>query len=274
MRRSATLTRSCRTRTTTVRAPTTRAMISPAVDRAPPSPRASVRSLRVRPRTTGSYTLRREWHVRRWQRGAVQLRPAQLFPASERALHRRHVPQLRVERKGRGVWRVHVPQGPLCSRRSRPRVCSRSTTTVSCSNPLWTAAQFTAFCGQFGLTAADDTRIRFNRRNIEGGGRQQDLNHQAYRGGIGLKGTLSEAWQYDGIPVPGHVAHFEHLPERLLDRPLRPRAERRGRRWRADLPIRRRRSDPNCIPYNIWAAGGVTRPRSTTCRSRWYRWVK
>ncbi|MBC8116669.1 MAG: TonB-dependent receptor plug domain-containing protein, partial [Candidatus Saccharimonas sp.] len=68
--------------------------------------------------------------------------------------------------------------------------------TVSCSNPLWTNNpavtndQFDIFCGQFGLTPADDTTIRFNRRNIEGGGRQQDLEHSAYRAGGGVKGDI------------------------------------------------------------------------------------
>jgi iron complex outermembrane receptor protein len=130
--------------------------------------------------------------------------------------------------------------------------------TVSCSNPLWTAAQFTAFCGQFGLTTADDTRIRFNRRNVEGGGRQQDLNHQSYRGGIGVKGDITSAWQYDASLFQG--------------------TSRISNTYQNDFSIARSGraldivdvggvatcrsvvdgSDPNCVPYNIFAANGVT----------------
>jgi outer membrane receptor protein involved in Fe transport len=129
---------------------------------------------------------------------------------------------------------------------------------VSCANPLWTPAQFTAFCGQFGLTAADDTRIRFNRRNVEGGGRQQDLNHQAYRGGIGLKGTLSDAWQYDGSLFQG--------TSRISNTYLNDFSiARSGRALNVvdvgGVPTCQSvvdGSDPNCVPYNIWSANAVT----------------
>jgi iron complex outermembrane recepter protein len=130
--------------------------------------------------------------------------------------------------------------------------------TVSCANPLWTAAQFQAFCGQFGLTTADDTRIRFNRRNVEGGGRQQDLNHASYRGGIGIKGDFAEAWNYDLSMFQG--------------------TSRISNTYQNDFSITRSAraldivnvggvatcrsvvdgSDPNCVPYNIFAANGVT----------------
>jgi outer membrane receptor protein involved in Fe transport len=130
--------------------------------------------------------------------------------------------------------------------------------TVHCSNPLWTPAQFTAFCGQFGLTAADTTKIRFNRRNVEGGGRQQDLNHQSYRGGIGLKGSLGEAWEYDTSLFQG--------------------TSRISNTYQNDFSIARSGraldvvsvggvatcqsvvdgTDANCVPYNIWAADSVT----------------
>ena len=75
--------------------------------------------------------------------------------------------------------------------------------TVSCANPLWGAAEFAAFCGDFGLTAADDTQIEFRRRNVEGGGRAQELNHQTYRGGIGVKGAVNDAWSYDASLFQG-----------------------------------------------------------------------
>ena len=130
--------------------------------------------------------------------------------------------------------------------------------TVHCSNPLWTAAQFQAFCGQFGLTAADTTRIRFNRRNVEGGGRQQDLNHQSYRGGVGLKGSLGEAWEYDTSIFQG--------------------TSRISNTYQNDFSIARSGraldvvsvggvatcqsvvdgTDANCVPYNIWSANSVT----------------
>jgi outer membrane receptor protein involved in Fe transport len=130
--------------------------------------------------------------------------------------------------------------------------------TVSCSNPLWTAAQFTAFCGQFGLTPADDTTIRFNRRNIEGGGRQQDLEHSAYRVGGGVKGDINEAWSYD-------VSLFQGT-SRISNTYLNDFSIQRSQRALNAVPgpggptcaSVLDGSDANCIPYNIWAGNSVT----------------
>jgi iron complex outermembrane recepter protein len=131
--------------------------------------------------------------------------------------------------------------------------------TVSCSNPLWTTAQFTAFCGQFGLTTADDTRIRFNRRNIEGGGRQQDLEHSAYRAGLGVKGDINEAWSYDASLFQG--------TSRISNTYLNDFSITRSGRALDVVPgpggVPTCRSvingtDPTCVPYNIWAADSVT----------------
>src|SRR5688572_21635706 len=130
--------------------------------------------------------------------------------------------------------------------------------TVSCSNPLWTADQFQAFCGQFGLTTADDTRIRFNRRNVEGGGRQQDLNHASYRGGIGLKGDFAEAWSY-GLSMFQGTSRISNTYQNDFS------IARSGRAL--DVVnvggVATCRSvvdgtDAGCIPYNIWAADSVT----------------
>ncbi|MEI9850436.1 MAG: hypothetical protein WDN24_05750 [Sphingomonas sp.] len=35
------------------------------------------------------------------------------------------------------------------------------------------------------------------RRNVEGGGRQDDRQHTSYRGVLGLKGDLGSVWSYD-----------------------------------------------------------------------------
>lgn len=131
--------------------------------------------------------------------------------------------------------------------------------TVSCSNPLWTAAQFTAFCGQFGLTTADDTTIRFNRRNIEGGGRQQDLEHSAYRAGGGVKGDINEAWSYDASLFQG-TARISNTYQNDFSitrsgRALNVVAGPGGVPTCASVIDG---TDANCIPYNIWAADSVT----------------
>ena len=85
---------------------------------------------------------------------------------------------------------------------SRHLHCRR--TTVSCANPLWSAGAVRRVLRPVrprrGVTTPDrDVR----RRNIEGGGRMQDLDHQSYRGGFGVKGDINEAWSYDASLFQG-----------------------------------------------------------------------
>ncbi|MEO8061779.1 MAG: TonB-dependent receptor [Pseudomonadota bacterium] len=131
--------------------------------------------------------------------------------------------------------------------------------TVSCANPLWGAAEFAAFCGDFGLTTADDTQIEFRRRNVEGGGRAQELNHAAYRGGIGVKGELSEAWTYDASLFQGtsRISNTYNndfsisRTGRALDVITDPNTGQPACRS-AVLG-----TDPLCIPYNVYTPGAI-----------------
>ncbi|MBC8026641.1 MAG: TonB-dependent receptor [Steroidobacteraceae bacterium] len=139
--------------------------------------------------------------------------------------------------------------------------------TVSCANPLWTAAQFTAFCGQFGLggaggvqdpTTTDTTTIRFNRRNIEGGGRQQDLEHSAYRAGGGVKGAINDAWSYDASLFQGTARISNtYLNDFSISRSGRALNVVPGPGGVPTCASVIDGTDATCIPYNIWAADSV-----------------
>jgi outer membrane receptor protein involved in Fe transport len=132
--------------------------------------------------------------------------------------------------------------------------------TVSCDNPLWSAEQFDAFCTDFGLGAGDDTQIQVRRRNIEGGGRQQDLNHESYRAGVGVKGSINDAWSYDSSLFQGtsrisntYLNDFSiSRSGKSLDVITDPETGDPACRSFVDG------SDLNCVPYNIWEPGGVT----------------
>jgi hypothetical protein len=39
--------------------------------------------------------------------------------------------------------------------------------------------------------------INIGRRNVEGGGRFDDLRHTSFRGVVGLRGDLADSWNYD-----------------------------------------------------------------------------
>ena len=68
------------------------------------------------------------------------------------------------------------------------------------------------------------------RRNVEGGGRNDDLEHTAYRIVGGIRGDLDRGLSYDAsLPVRTHRAGRD-LPERLLGHAPRPCA----RSWSTD----------------------------------------
>lgn len=128
--------------------------------------------------------------------------------------------------------------------------------TASYDNPLLTDAWKDAL----GLAApGDSTDLLIGRRNVEGGGRQDDIRHSSYRGVIGVKGDISDAWSYDVSAVVGKVLYQEVYKNdfsntRLL-RALDVVDDGHGNAvCRSVLD----NSDPNCVPYNIWSIGGVT----------------
>jgi iron complex outermembrane recepter protein len=129
-------------------------------------------------------------------------------------------------------------------------------TTVDFSNPLLTDA----WRQTLNLNAPGDTADLFiGRRNVEGGGRQDDIRHTSYRGVIGLKGDISDSWSYDVSALVGKVLfqevyHNDFSNTRLL-RALDVVDDGAGNAvCRAFLDG----TDTNCVPYNIWTPGGVT----------------
>jgi len=65
---------------------------------------------------------------------------------------------------------------------------------INCSNPLMTQQERSKICSNPGQTQA---LLFIGRRNIEGGDRQTDLRHTAYRMQIGARGDLGDGWSYD-----------------------------------------------------------------------------
>ena len=66
------------------------------------------------------------------------------------------------------------------------------TDSLGCGNPFLSQQQFEALCGRYGLTNDDVQNVFVGRRNVEGGNRQNDLRHTAYRGVLGLRGDLTD----------------------------------------------------------------------------------
>ncbi len=163
-----------------------------------------------------------------------------------------------------------------------------NTLTVNCDNPLISAQQRAIICspanlvngflGNFPLTATSNpgpppaiftdpvtgqpyTRGFFQllRRNVEGGPRVADLQHTQYRGVIGAKGQINPAFSYDAYYQYGRTNYSQVYENefsiarltRALDVVTGP----------SGAPVCRSvltGEDPNCVPYDVFALGGVT----------------
>ena len=106
-------------------------------------------------------------------------------------------------------------------------------------------------------TAAD---IIVARRNVEGGGRQDDRRHTSSRAIAGLKGVLAQHWDYDLFFQTSRVEFQETYKHdfsisrsiRALDVVPDPAT------GLAVCASALSGIDPNCVPYNVWALNGVS----------------
>jgi outer membrane receptor protein involved in Fe transport len=133
---------------------------------------------------------------------------------------------------------------------------------VDCNggNPLLSQGWLDFLCANpNGVDADGMTTAYVLRRNVEGGGRQDDIRHTSYRGVIGVKGDVFENWNYDVSASYSTVVFSEtylnDFSNTRVARALDVVADADGN------PVCRsvlNGIDPSCVPYNIWQAGGVT----------------
>lgn len=138
---------------------------------------------------------------------------------------------------------------------------------INCDNPFLSADMVRQFCG--GNPNAGDVLINIGRRNVEGGGRVDDLRHTSFRGVLGARGELSENWSYDIYGLYGTTLLSENFQNdfsrervgKALNAVTDNRAGSvtRGQivcRVNADADLSN--DDPACVPWNIFQTGGVT----------------
>ncbi len=131
---------------------------------------------------------------------------------------------------------------------------------VSRTNPLLQQNGGQWFNTLFPAGYAPDTRqVTIQRRNVEGGGRQDDLGLTSYRGVVGIKGTVWENWNYDVSGQYGTVLFSETYKNDFslnrIDKALDVVSTANGPACRSFVDG----SDPNCVPWNIWDPNGVSR---------------
>lgn len=128
-------------------------------------------------------------------------------------------------------------------------------TTVHGDNPFLSQA----WRDELGLVAPTDTADAFIlRRNVEGGGRQDNIRHTSFRGVLGVKGDIGK-WNYDAYAQMGKVLYQEnYLNDFSINRIGRALDVVTGPNGTPVCRTNLTGGDPNCVPYNIWALGKVS----------------
>jgi len=154
--------------------------------------------------------------------------------------------------------------------------------TINCDNPFLSAQQATTIgCGAAAqaaattinpatITPANPTGSPFladpnivplyiGRRNIEGGGRQAQFHNQSFRTLMGARGDIADGWNYD-VSVQFSrgtvdVAGVNDFAVPNLQNALHAVRDSAGNIVCQSVIDG---SDPNCVPYNPFAIGGVT----------------
>jgi outer membrane receptor protein involved in Fe transport len=142
--------------------------------------------------------------------------------------------------------------------------------SANCANPYLSAAELAAWCGGSTngttFTAVPPGGVSNNlyilRRNVEGGDRQDDLEHIDWRLTTGVKGKIDDAWSYD--------ASYQYQANTLADTYYNDVSIAKINYALDVIP------GPNgpecaitatgvttglgrgCVPYNIFTPGGVT----------------
>ena len=130
---------------------------------------------------------------------------------------------------------------------------------INCNNALMSAAQRTSLCGANAGTPTLQS-VYIGRRNVEGEGRVDDLRHTDYRIVLGMKGDIGEAWSYDvygSLWRAELVERYENdFSRRKINNALNVVTDPVS--LQPVCAAKLNGTDANCVPWNIFAIGGVT----------------
>ena len=134
------------------------------------------------------------------------------------------------------------------------------TSAINCGNPLIPAniVETLGCNGAFGSAPADQVPLLILRRNIEGGGRQQSFDNSTFRVVAGVRGAINEAWGYDASMQysqgTGTQSTLNNFQKDRVAKALNV-LDVGGVPTCVSVIDQ---SDPNCVPYNPFVAGGIT----------------
>ncbi len=147
---------------------------------------------------------------------------------------------------------------------------------TNCNNPLLSAQQASILCSPAQITYANANPgagciintnpttgvvtspncadVNIGRRNVEGGGRFSDFEHENYRAVFGSKGNFADdAWSYDAYGQYFYTTFFNSNDKYLNFQGIQNALQVTGT---ATNPVCV--SGGACVPYNIWQDGKVT----------------
>ncbi len=130
--------------------------------------------------------------------------------------------------------------------------------TINCDNPLLSAQQSGVICTPAQIASGARVPFYIGRRNVEGGGRQDSLTYQSYRTVVGLRGLITEGWNYD---VAAQFSRVRLARTYLNDFSVSRLTRATDVVSVGGVPTCRsvvNGTDPGCVPFDVFAIGGVT----------------
>ena len=125
---------------------------------------------------------------------------------------------------------------------------------VNCNNPLMSAQEQSALCGSEAGTS-NTVSVEIGRRDIEGGPRTADFDHENYRIVLGIKGDFGDdAWHYDGYGSYYYTSLYNAENGYLSIAGIEDALNVTGT---AANPVCAS-GTAGCVPWNIFSTGGVT----------------
>ena len=135
------------------------------------------------------------------------------------------------------------------------------TNTISCDNPFMSAQQAATING-LGYAcvpgAGDVVPWYIGRRNVEGGFRNDDLGHTAYRSLVGIRGDITDDWSYDVFANFARTKLTEQYNSDLSTTRIIRALDVVDVGGVPTCQSVVDGSDPTCVPWNIFQTGGVT----------------
>jgi len=135
-----------------------------------------------------------------------------------------------------------------------------STSTINCDNPLLSASQASDIGCSASMIAngGEPDFFYMARRNVEGGGRRDNLGYQTYRGVAGIRGDLFKApgWNYDLSASYSQVTMARSYTNEFSVARLTQALDVIADPVTGEAVCRD--ASNGCVPYDVFTIGGVT----------------